>query len=107
MCSPAVFEPLRLALAGQVIVDPFSWLTQPGPWDIPAVAERVTRHISRRWGRPVLLCGHSTGGAIALQLAITSPGSVLGLVLAAVAAFGRRAHERSRRCRRDPGPHPR
>ena len=24
MCSPAVFEPLRLALAGQVIVDPFS-----------------------------------------------------------------------------------
>jgi 3-oxoadipate enol-lactonase len=81
MCSPAVFEPLSRALAGQVIVDPFSWLTQPGPWDIPAVAERVTRHISRHWGRPVLLCGHSTGGAIALQLAITRPGSVLGLVL--------------------------
>jgi 3-oxoadipate enol-lactonase len=81
MCSPAVFEPLRLALAGEVTVDPFSWLTQPGPWDIPAVAERVARHIGERWGRPVLVCGHSTGGAIALQLAITSPGSVLGLVL--------------------------
>jgi pimeloyl-ACP methyl ester carboxylesterase len=81
LCSPAVFEPLRRALGGQVIVDPFSWLTQPGPWDIPAVAERVARHIGRRWGRPVLVCGHSTGGAIALQLAITSPAAVLGLVL--------------------------
>jgi pimeloyl-ACP methyl ester carboxylesterase len=81
MCSPAVFEPLARALAGQVVVDPFSWLTQPGPWDIPAVAERVAGHISRRWGRPVLVCGHSTGGAIALQLAITRPAAVLGLVL--------------------------
>jgi len=81
MCSPAVFDPLAEALAGELVVDPFSWLTQPGPWDIPAVAERVADHIETSWGRPVLVCGHSTGGAIALQLAIRRPTSVLGLVL--------------------------
>ena len=81
MCSPAVFEPLARALAEDVVVEPFSWLTQPGPWDIPAIAERVADHIDTRWGRPVLVCGHSTGGAIALQLAIRRPAAVLGLVL--------------------------
>jgi 3-oxoadipate enol-lactonase len=81
MCSPAVFEPLARALTGELVVDPFSWLTQPGPWNIPALAERVADHIDTRWGRPVLVCGHSTGGAIALQLAIRRPAAVLGLVL--------------------------
>src|SRR6202161_2911076 len=81
MCSPAVCEPLRRALAGQVTLDSFSWLTQPGPWDIPAIAERVADHIDTHWGRPVLVCGHSTGGAIALQLALRRPAAVLGLVL--------------------------
>ena len=89
MCSPAVFEPLTRALAGRVIVDPVSWLTEPGPWDIPVVAERVADHISQRWGHPVLVCGHSTGGAIALQLAITRPAIVLGLVLADTGAHMR------------------
>ena len=82
MCSPAVFEPLARSLAGDLIVDPVSWLTQPGPWDIPAVAERVARHIEEKWAGPVLVCGHSTGGAIALQLAVRRPALVLGLVLA-------------------------
>ena len=81
LCSPAIFEPLARALAGEVVLDPFSWLTQPGPWDIPAIAERVSDHIDARWGRPVLVCGHSTGGAIALQMAIQRPAAVLGLVL--------------------------
>jgi 3-oxoadipate enol-lactonase len=81
LCPPAVFEPLAAALAGEVTVDPVSWLTEPGPWDIPAVAGRVARHIDRRWGRPVLVCGHSTGGAIALQLAVTRPDAVAGLLL--------------------------
>jgi 3-oxoadipate enol-lactonase len=89
MCSPAVFEPLTRALAGRVVVDPFSWLTEPGPWDIPAVAERVADHIGQRWGHPVLVCGHSTGGAIALQLAIARPAMVLGLVLADTGAHMR------------------
>ena len=80
LCSPAVFEPLAAALAGEVTVDPVSWLTGPGPWDIPAVARRVARHIGARGG-PVLVCGHSTGGAIALQLALTQPTAVAGLLL--------------------------
>jgi 3-oxoadipate enol-lactonase len=81
MCSPAVFGPLSRSLAGEVVVDPVSWLTQPGPWDIPAVAERVARHIEETWDGPVLVCGHSTGGAIALQLAARRPALVLGLIL--------------------------
>jgi pimeloyl-ACP methyl ester carboxylesterase len=81
MCTPAVFGPLARALAGEVTVDPVSWLTGPGPWDIPSVAERVADHIEHRWHRPVLVCGHSTGGAIALQLAIRHPDMVEGLVL--------------------------
>jgi 3-oxoadipate enol-lactonase len=81
LCPPAVFDPLAGALAGELVVDPVSWLTQPGPWDIPAVADRVAHHIESSWGRPVLVCGHSTGGAIALQLAIRRPATVLGLVL--------------------------
>jgi 3-oxoadipate enol-lactonase len=81
MCTPAVFGPLARALAGQVTVDPVSWLTEPGPWDIPSIAERVAGHLSHRWHHPVLVCGHSTGGAIALQLAISHPAAVAGLVL--------------------------
>jgi pimeloyl-ACP methyl ester carboxylesterase len=81
MCTPAVFGPLARALAGEVTVGPVSWLTGPGPWDIPSVAERVADHISQRWKSPVLVCGHSTGGAIALQLAIRHPDMVEGLVL--------------------------
>jgi len=81
LCPPAVFDPLARALAGELVVDPFSWLTQPGPWDMPAVAERVADYIEGTWGRPALICGHSTGGAIALQLAVRRPAAVLGLVL--------------------------
>jgi pimeloyl-ACP methyl ester carboxylesterase len=64
-----------------VSVDPVSWLTEPGPWDIPSIAERVADHVSRRWHHPVLVCGHATGGAIVLQLAISHPAAVAGLVL--------------------------
>jgi 3-oxoadipate enol-lactonase len=81
MCSPEVFEPLAAELTGSVAVHPVSWLTEPGPWDIPAVAERVAAGIEARWGHPVLVCGHSTGGAIALQLALSHPEMVAGLVL--------------------------
>jgi pimeloyl-ACP methyl ester carboxylesterase len=89
LCSPAVFDPVARELAGEVTVAPFSWLTQPGPWDIPAVAERVATHIEENWQRPVLVCGHSTGGAIALQLAVRHPELVAGLVLADTGAHMR------------------
>jgi pimeloyl-ACP methyl ester carboxylesterase len=69
------------ALAGEVDVVPFSWLTQPGPWDVPSVAERVAGHLAENWSRPVIVCGHSTGGVIALQLAVRHPALVGGLVL--------------------------
>ena len=81
LCSPAVFEPMTRALAGEVDVVPFSWLTQPGPWDVPSVAERVAEHLAENWARPVIVCGHSTGGVIALQLAVRHPALVGGLVL--------------------------
>jgi 3-oxoadipate enol-lactonase len=81
MCSPAVFEPLAAELAGTVAVHPVGWLREPGPWDIPAVAARVAVLIEARWDRPVLVCGHSTGGAIALQLAVSHPATVAGLLL--------------------------
>ncbi len=90
LCSPAVFWPVAQALAGEVTVAPFSWLTQPGPWDIPAVAERVAGHIYENLRWPVLVCGHSTGGDIALQLAVRHPELVAGLVLAATGAHMRR-----------------
>jgi 3-oxoadipate enol-lactonase len=81
LCSPAVFEPVARALAGEVAVAPVSWLTQPGPWDIPSVAERIAGYIEESWQRPVIACGHSTGGAIALQLAVRHPQLIAGLVL--------------------------
>jgi 3-oxoadipate enol-lactonase len=64
-----------------VAVEPVSWLTQPGPWDIPSVAQRVARYIEDHGAPPVLVCGHSTGGAIALQLAVSRPDLVAGLLL--------------------------
>jgi 3-oxoadipate enol-lactonase len=81
LCPPAVFGRLARALAGEVTLDPVSWLTGPGPWDIPSVATRVGARIEERWGGPVLVCGHSTGGAIALRLAIDHTKLVRGLVL--------------------------
>ena len=81
MCSPEVFEPLATELTGSVLVHPVSWLTEPGPWDIRAVAGRLAARIEARWGHPVMVCGHSTGGAIALQLAVSHPGMVAALVL--------------------------
>ncbi len=50
LCTPAVFEPLAAALAGQVTVEPVSWLTEPGPWDIPAVAAAVRDLLARVTG---------------------------------------------------------
>jgi len=89
LCSPVVFDRLGEALAGEVRVDPYSWLTEPGPWDIPAVSARVARHIDEHYGGPVLVCGHSTGGAIAQHLAATRPETVRALLLADTGAHMR------------------
>jgi pimeloyl-ACP methyl ester carboxylesterase len=77
LCAPSVFRRLAERLAGEVDVDAVSWLTEPGPWDIPTVADRIAARIAE----PALVLGHSTGGAIALQLALAHPALVRGLIL--------------------------
>ncbi|HJP78653.1 MAG TPA: alpha/beta hydrolase [Pseudonocardiaceae bacterium] len=77
MCAPSVFRRLAEELAGEVEVEAVSWLTEPGPWDIPTVADRIAERITE----PALVLGHSTGGAIALQLALAHPDLVTGLIL--------------------------
>ena len=52
-----------------------------GPWSVPDVADRVAEGIAERGGGPVLLAGHSTGGATAMRLAADRPGLVAGLLL--------------------------
>jgi pimeloyl-ACP methyl ester carboxylesterase len=47
----------------------------------PSLANSVAEHLRQRYPGPVLVCGHSTGGAVALQLAVTEPDLVAGLVL--------------------------
>jgi 3-oxoadipate enol-lactonase len=90
VCSPAVFAPTTAALRGVVEVDAVSWMTEPGPWAIPDVADGVARRIESRHGGPVVLLGHSTGGAIAGCLAGRRPDLVAGLVLADTGAHTRR-----------------
>lgn len=81
LCAPAVFRPLAQRLAGQAEFDAVSWMTDPGPWDLGTVADRLAARITRRYGTPVMVIGHSTGGAIALRLAAGHPGLVAGLLL--------------------------
>lgn len=85
LCAPGVFGRLAEELAGEVTVDAVSWLTEPGPWDIPTVADRI----ARRLGAPALVLGHSTGGAIAMRLALDHPTLVSGLILANTGAHMR------------------
>jgi pimeloyl-ACP methyl ester carboxylesterase len=77
LCAPSVFRRLAERLAGEVQIDAVSWLTEPGPWDIPTVADRIAARISE----PTIVLGHSTGGAIAMALALDHPDLVTGLVL--------------------------
>ncbi|MDN5916912.1 MAG: alpha/beta hydrolase [Pseudonocardia sp.] len=87
LCSPAVFDALAQRLAGRVRLDPISWMTEDGPWTVPAVAERRAARLDP--DRPVLVLGHSTGGAIALQLAVSHPERVAGLLLVGTGAHMR------------------
>ncbi|GAB6901361.1 alpha/beta fold hydrolase [Kineosporia succinea] len=72
-CSPAVFD----RLGEHIELATYSWLTEPGPWDIPSMAAALAGHLTG----PTVVIGHSTGGAIALQLAIHHPQTVSHLVL--------------------------
>lgn len=81
LCSPAVADRLAAALGADVAVDGISWMNGPGPWTVDAVADAVATRIRAVHGRPVLVLGHSSGGAVALRLAIDHPDVVAGLMV--------------------------
>ncbi|HEY3684457.1 MAG TPA: alpha/beta fold hydrolase [Streptosporangiaceae bacterium] len=73
MCTPRLYQPLAHRMGGAVRMTGYDWMTRPGPWDIPSVAARLLTEITARTrpdDGPLVLIGHSTGGAIAVQAAI-------------------------------------
>jgi pimeloyl-ACP methyl ester carboxylesterase len=83
-CAPSVFDPLASAMSeGEQPLSllAMDWMNRPGPWTVPDVAAGVAEVVRELGGVPVLVVGHSTGGAVALQLALTDPNLVAGLVL--------------------------
>jgi len=56
LCAPRVFDRLADRLAGEAAVAGVSWLTEPGPWDVQTVAERIVQ----KYPEPGLVLGHST-----------------------------------------------
>src|SRR5215468_2776078 len=81
-CSPEVFDLLNTAAFPTLDILPVSWMTSPGPWDIPTLGRRVAILLRElNLGRS-LIAGHSTGGAIALVAALTDPSLVSGFLLA-------------------------
>jgi pimeloyl-ACP methyl ester carboxylesterase len=73
LCSPRIFDPFAERLDGVASVEAVSWMTLPGPWDIPSIASRLAAHVATTATAPVTLIGHSTGGAIAQQLVLDHP----------------------------------
>lgn len=83
LCTPHLFRPLAHRTAGLAPMAAYAWMSGTGPWDIPAVADRLLANVRRRAAGPVVLAGHSTGGAIALQAAIRAAGGdlIAGLLI--------------------------
>jgi 3-oxoadipate enol-lactonase len=81
LCAPTVFRPLAERVADRLTTDAVSWLTEPGPWDLGTVADRIAAHITDAHAGPVVVAGHSTGGAIAMRLTVAHPHLVSALLL--------------------------
>src|SRR5712691_2069526 len=81
-CSPEVFELGDETTFPMLQILPVSWMTSPGPWDLPTLGKRVALLVRELDLGQVLLAGHSTGGAIALVAALSEPSLINGLFLA-------------------------
>lgn len=94
LCSPAVFKPTADALAETCDFQTISWMQKPEEttpkhhktWSIEEIARREARSIKQ----PVILIGHSTGGAIAAYLAAQNPDLIRALILVNTGAHMRR-----------------
>lgn len=81
-CAPLMFAPLASVLReteDAVELEAVSWMDGSGPWDLASVAAGIAVRLAS--GSPRVVVGHSTGGAIALQLALEHSEVVAGLVL--------------------------
>lgn len=94
LCSPEVFKPTAEALTSTCDFRSVSWMREPEgytpdalrTWSIEEIARREAHDIKQ----PVVLLGHSTGGAIAACLAAENPDLVRGLILVNTGAHMRR-----------------
>jgi pimeloyl-ACP methyl ester carboxylesterase len=73
LCAPSLFD----RLAARTPLSTVDWMASGRPADIPALASRIAGDRPE----PSVVLGHSTGGAIALQLALEHPAAVAGLML--------------------------
>lgn len=80
-CSPLIFDRLRPLISDRFELVAPSWMTDAPAWSLEAVAAWVADRILAERRAPVLLLGHSTGGAITLRLALDRPELLRGLML--------------------------
>ncbi|MGW2343590.1 alpha/beta fold hydrolase [Streptomyces sp. NPDC001661] len=80
-CSPVIYERVRGLLGERFDVRAPSWMTDAPSCTLDGVGSWVADRLGDDGGAPVLLIGHSTGGAIALRLALSRPDLVGGLML--------------------------
>lgn len=58
-----------------------NWLAGPGPANQVTAAARIASQISRAQPSPLILVGHSSGGVLAMLIAMRVPDQVAGLLL--------------------------